>query len=43
VPLLVGFPVEAEGLLAIGFVWNDGAGAALAKPAAQIGAVIGLT
>jgi hypothetical protein len=41
-PLLVGFLVEAEGLLAIGFVGHDGFGAALAKPMAQIGTVVGL-
>jgi hypothetical protein len=40
VALLVGFSVEAEGLLAIGLVWNDGPGAALVEPLAQIGAVV---
>lgn len=39
--LLVGFSVEAEGLLAIGLVWNDGPGTAFVEPVAQIGAVIG--
>jgi hypothetical protein len=40
VALLVGLSIEAEGLLAIGFVGNDGFGAALAQPVAQIGAVV---
>jgi hypothetical protein len=40
VTLLVGLSVEAEGLLTIGFVGNDGFGAALAQPVAQIGAVV---
>jgi len=37
----VGSPVEAERLLAIGFVWDDGRCPALVKPLAQFGAVIG--
>ena len=40
--LLVGFSVEGEGLFAIGFVGNDGFGAALTEPMAKIGAVVGL-
>jgi hypothetical protein len=32
--------VEAERLLAIGFVGNDGFGAAILQPVAQLGAVI---
>ena len=38
--LLVGLSVEAEGLLTIGFVGNDGFSSALAQPVAQIGAVV---
>ena len=39
--LLVGFSIEAEGLLAVRLVGNDGFGAALAQPLAQFGAIIG--
>jgi hypothetical protein len=38
--LLVGFPVEAEGLLTVRLVGDDGFGAALAEPLPQFGAVI---
>jgi hypothetical protein len=38
--LLVGCPVEAEGLFAVRLVGNDGFGAALAEPLPQFGAVI---
>jgi len=41
VALLVGLPVEAEGLLTVRLVGNDGFGAALAEPLPQFGAVIG--
>ena len=37
----VGSPVEAERLLAVGFVGDDGRCPALVKPLAQFGAVIG--
>lgn len=39
--LLIGFSVEAEGLLAVRLVGNDRFGAALAEPLAQFGAVVG--
>ena len=38
---LVGASVEAEGLFAVGLVGNDRFGTALAKPAPQLGAVVG--
>ena len=38
---LVGAAVEAEGLFAVGLVGNDRFGTALAKPAPQLGAVVG--
>jgi len=38
---LVRFPVEAERLLAVRFVGNDGLGTASFQPVPQIGAVIG--
>ena len=38
--LLVGFPVEAEGLFAVRLVGDDGFCAALAEPLPQLGAVI---
>jgi hypothetical protein len=41
VTLLVGLPVEAEGLLTVRLVGNDGFAAALAEPLPQFGAVIG--
>jgi hypothetical protein len=41
VSLLVGIPVEAEGLFAVRLVGNDGFCAALAEPLPQLGAVIG--
>ena len=40
--LSVGFLVEAERLLAVGLVGNDGFGAAILQPLSQWGAVIGL-
>ena len=42
VPLSVGFLVEAERLLAVGLVGNDGPGAATLQPSSQRRAVIGL-
>jgi hypothetical protein len=42
VPLFVGFLVEAEGLLAVRLVGNDGLGAAVVQPLPQRGAVVGL-
>ena len=39
--LLVGLPIEAEGLLTVGLVGNDGFGAAIIEPLAQFGAVVG--
>ena len=41
-PLLVGFPVEAERLLAVRLVGDDGPGAATLQPLPQRRAVIGL-
>lgn len=41
-PPFVGSPVEAEGLLAVGFVWNDRRCSTLVEPLAQFGAVISL-
>ena len=41
-PLLVGFLVEPEGLLAVRPVGNDGFGAATFQPLPQLGAVVGL-
>ena len=41
-PLLVGFPVEAERLLAVRLVGDDGPGAATLQPSPQRRAVIGL-
>ena len=40
VALLVGFPVEAEGLFAVRLVGDDGLCAALAEPLPQLGAVV---
>ena len=40
--LFVGFPVEAERLLAVGLVGNDSLGAAIFQPLSQLRAVIGL-
>jgi hypothetical protein len=40
-PLCVGFSIEGEGLLAIGFVGHDGFCATLAEPKTQVGAVVG--
>lgn len=40
--LLVGFPVEAERLLTVGPVGNDGFGAATLQPLPQFCAVVGL-
>jgi hypothetical protein len=40
VTLLVGFLVEAEGLLAVRLVGNDGFGAALVEPLSQFCAII---
>lgn len=40
--LLVGLPVEAEGLLTIRSVWNDRLGSPIAQPSSQLGAVVGL-
>jgi hypothetical protein len=40
-PLFVGLAIEAEGLLPVRLVWNDGLGAAVAQPLAQCSAVIG--
>jgi len=42
VPLLVGFLVEAEGLLAVGLVGNDRFCATIIQPLPQRGAVVGL-
>jgi len=41
-PLFVGFLVEAERLLAVGLVGNDGLGAAILQPLSQWRAVISL-
>ena len=41
-PSLVGFLVEAEGLLAVRPVGNDGFGAAAGQPLPQLCAVVGL-
>lgn len=41
-PLFVGSLVEAEGLLAVGPVGNDGFGAASLQPSPQLCAVVGL-
>jgi len=38
--LFVGSAIKSERLLAVGFVGNDGFGATLAQPKAQIGAVV---
>ncbi len=40
-PLFVGLAIEAEGLLPVRLVWNDGLGAGVAQPLAQCSAVIG--
>jgi hypothetical protein len=42
VPLFVGFPVEAEGLLAIGPVGYDGLSATTFQPLAQVSTVVSL-
>jgi len=42
VSLLVGFLFEAEGLLSIGPVGNDGLGATVFEPLAQLCTVVGL-
>ena len=41
-PLFVGFPVEAERLLAVGPVGNDGLGPATFQPMAQLRTVVSL-
>ena len=40
--LLVGLPVEAEGLLTIRSVWNNRLGSPIAQPSSQLGTVVGL-
>ena len=42
VPVFVGFSVEAERLLSVRLVGNDGLGSALVQPLPQLGAVVGL-
>ena len=41
-PLFVGLPVEAERLLSVGPVGNDGLGAAAFQPVSQFGTIVSL-